>query len=232
MFRSTKSFISFFVFSFISEYWHVSEPNCSKYIVRFHQQTKIEDEHAYVRFYKNQSRSAVIGLDKYSGGCGLSPAKFPGLNEIPPIEILDSDFEIHFHCDAGSFLSSVWWGFSITIECFVLDKSSPQPSNSATATIAPTSAAATAGQSSPLVSPIGALELSSHDITADIVHYRLHCPNLRLRIRPTATLDLPEVGYCHDGDVVEVYSQMENGFYRLRNGQVGDCVIVYVCVCF
>lgn len=81
--------------------------------------------------------------------------------------------------------------------------------------------------SSEFQKPSSSAVLDSQDSVAGVevevggtVRYRLNCPLVQLRIRPTPSLEQPEVGFLHHMDEIEVYDQEVRGFHRLKDGRV------------
>ena len=52
--------------------------------------------------------------------------------------------------------------------------------------------------------------------------FRLKCPGIYLRIRPDASTTNAEVGHFNDGDIVDVFEEELNGFYKLVDGRVSS----------
>jgi hypothetical protein len=51
-----------------------------------------------------------------------------------------------------------------------------------------------------------------------ILKFKIECPNVLLRIRPEPNTNRTEVGVYHDGDIIYVFAEEINGWYKLVNG--------------
>lgn len=90
----------------------VAFPGAKRLVVRFDPRSSTEKGCDFVRFYKDESRSAYWGVAQYTGSKDGSAALWPGVGACPPLVISSDRCVLYFHSDG----SVVDWGF----RCWVM----------------------------------------------------------------------------------------------------------------
>lgn len=94
----------------------VAIPGAVRYTVRFHEDTRTEAIHDFVRFYADETRTNFYGCNKYSGGALNSPRNWPGTGGRPALVIPAAHFLLCFQTN-GSVND---WGFRLLIQPTIL----------------------------------------------------------------------------------------------------------------
>eukprot|EP01041_Mallomonas_annulata_P002438 gene2438-4728_t len=103
----------------MDETYDISVPGATELIITFSAMSRTENNYDYLRFYKDSSRGAYWGQERYSG------KMWPGVNGVEPLRIPASSCVVYFHSDG----SNNDWGFKFTAigDIFAEDSTSPRP---------------------------------------------------------------------------------------------------------
>jgi hypothetical protein len=94
-----------------NEFTTVLVPGAVSYTITFHENTRTEVVHDYIKFYDDETHTEYFGCGKYSGGAMGSTRNWPGTDGRPPLYIPASKFIIHFKTN-GTIND---WGFRMQI---------------------------------------------------------------------------------------------------------------------
>lgn len=89
--------------------WPVNIPGATRITITFSPETRTEHSCDWLCFYRDESRSAVWGENRYTGRD--SNQNWPGLQGRPPLEIESDSFIVYFHSDG----SETDWGWRINM---------------------------------------------------------------------------------------------------------------------
>ena len=101
----------------MDEIYDLSIPGASEMIITFDARSKTEANYDYVKFFRDASRGAFWGMDKYSG------KQWPGANGAEPLVIGAGSCVVYFHSDG----SNHDWGFKLTATATVTTREPAPP---------------------------------------------------------------------------------------------------------
>lgn len=100
-------------------YYPLEFPGAEEVVIEFDPQTRTEDVHDYVRFYKDDNHTDYWGESKYAGRDRSQ--NWPGLLGLPPLKIPAERFVVYFHSDG----SNNDWGFKLTAKARCVKRTVP-----------------------------------------------------------------------------------------------------------
>jgi hypothetical protein len=84
----------------LDKYWTVHLPGAKEIQVAFDSCSSTENNYDFVHFYRDDTHTTTWGEEKYTGGMGGTPKKFPLAHD--PLVIPSDTFVVHFHSDGSN----------------------------------------------------------------------------------------------------------------------------------